>query len=80
MSTKRTMMKHTLKEWVAVTRYWSFPVSAMPVAVCFAYLFSRGLVPDGTMPWFCLLLSLLGIVVLHAAGTRGHTHLRISKY
>lgn len=53
MSTKRTMMKHTLKEWVAVTRYWSFPVSAMPVAVCFAYLFSRGLVPDGTMPWRC---------------------------
>lgn len=62
------MMKHTLKEWLAVTRYWSFPVSAMPVAVCFAYLFSRGLVPDGTMPWLCLLLSLLGIVVLHAAG------------
>ena len=61
-------MKHTIKEWFAVTRYWSFPVSAMPVAVCFAYLFSRGLVPDGIMPWVRLVLSLIGIVVLHAAG------------
>ena len=24
-------MKHSVKEWVVATRFWSFPVSAMPV-------------------------------------------------
>lgn len=62
------MKKHSLKEWVAVTRYWSFPVSAMPVAVTFAYLFSKGLVPGGCLPYLVFVLSLVGIVVLHSAG------------
>lgn len=61
-------MKHTLKEWVATTRYWSFPVSTMPLVVTFAYLFAKGLVPSGWMPWVILLLSLLGVVLLHSAG------------
>lgn len=24
-------MKHSFKDWLGVTRFWSFPVSAMPV-------------------------------------------------
>lgn len=61
-------MKHSLKEWFEVTRYWSFTVSAMPVLATFAYLFSKGLVPSGVMPYVTFLLSLLGVMVLHAAG------------
>ena len=61
-------MKHSFKEWVAVTRYWSFPVSAMPVVVTFAYLLSRGEVPAGVMPVVCFVLALLGVVILHSAG------------
>ena len=62
------MGKHLLKEWVAATRYWSFPVSTMPLVVSFAYLFAKGLVPPGPLPWVILVLALLGVVLLHAAG------------
>lgn len=62
------MGKHSVKEWFAVTRYWSFSVSTMPLIVTFAFLFAKGLVPSGVMPWVILGLSLLGVVLLHAAG------------
>lgn len=61
-------MKHSLKEWFAVTRYWSFPVSTMPVVATFAYLFSKDLIPGGWMPYVIFALALLGVVVLHSAG------------
>ena len=61
-------MKHSFKEWFAVTRYWSFPVSTMPVVVTFAWLFSRGEIAGGFMPYLVLILSLLGVMLLHAAG------------
>ena len=62
------MNKHGFKEWVAVTRYWALPVSTMPLLVSFAYLFSIGALPAGIKPWLVLLLSLLGVVLLHSAG------------
>lgn len=62
------MSKHTLKEWVAVTRFWSFPVSAMPVVVTFAYLCSRHLVPAGPDAVLNFILALIGVVILHSAG------------
>ena len=61
-------MKHSLKEWFVVTRYWSFPVSTMPVVATFAYLFSKGLVPPGVMPYVTLVLSIIGVILLHSAG------------
>lgn len=61
-------MKHSVKEWVAVTRYWSFPVSTMPVVATFAWLFSKGLVPSGATPWIVLGMCLAGVVTLHSAG------------
>ena len=63
------MEKHTFKEWFAITRYWSFPVSTMPVLATAAWLFSRGQL-DGTGPRsvLILVLCLIGVVVLHAAG------------
>ena len=61
-------MKHPVKEWFVVTRYWSFAVSTMPVIATFAYLFSRGLIPGGFRPYLILLLCLLGVVLLHSAG------------
>ena len=32
------MGKHSIKEWVATTRYWSFSVSALPVLAAVALL------------------------------------------
>ena len=61
-------MKHSAKEWLAVTRYWSFPVSTMPVVVTFAYLVSLGMVPEGPQPIICFALALIGVVILHSAG------------
>lgn len=61
-------MRHSFKEWVAVTRYWSFPVSVMPVVATFAWLFSRHLLPSGPIPYINLVLSILGVVLLHSAG------------
>lgn len=61
-------MKHTLKEWFVVTRFWSFPVSTMPVIVTFAYLFSENKLPAGFTPYAVLLISLLGVILLHSAG------------
>lgn len=60
--------KHSIKEWFATTRYWSFPVSTMPLIVTFAYLFAKSQIPSGAHPWAVLLLSLLGVVLLHSAG------------
>ena len=63
------MEKHTFKEWFAITRYWSFPVSTMPVLATAAWLFSRGqLAGTGPRSILILALCLLGVVVLHAAG------------
>ena len=60
--------KHSFKEWLAATRYWSFPVSTMPVTVTFAWLVSKGLLPSGYMPFVVLILSLVGVMLLHAGG------------
>ena len=64
----RMSEKHSLKEWVAATRYWSFPVSSMPVIATYTYLFSRDLLPAGWHSLAVFLLSVLGVVILHAAG------------
>ena len=61
-------MKHSIKEWFIVTRYWSFAVSTMPVIVTFAYLFSKGMVPAEVKSYVIFALCLLGVVLLHAAG------------
>ncbi len=62
------MAKHSFKEWVVATRYWALPVSTMPLIVSFAYLFSIDALPPGIRPWLILLLSLVGVVLLHSAG------------
>ena len=62
------MTKHGFKEWVAATRYWSFPVSSMPVIATFAYLFSKGILPLEWRSLLVFLLSVLGVIVLHSAG------------
>ena len=62
------MQRHSFKEWVAATRYWSFQVSAMPVIVTFAYLLSRNLLPVEWRSFVLFLLSVLGVIILHAAG------------
>ena len=40
----------------------------MPVIVTFAWLFSRDLLPSGSLPYINLILSILGVVLLHSAG------------
>lgn len=58
------MRKHTLKEWVTAVRPWSFPASAMPVAVTLAYLYWEGHAVD----WANGAWALANIIVFHAAG------------
>ena len=57
-------MKHTFKDWFVATRFWSFPVSAMPVVTATAFLAWKGY----EINWLCAVLALLGMVVFHAAG------------
>lgn len=68
LKTTVLMGRHTFSEWFTATRYWSFPVSTMPVVATFAYLFSEGLIPSGPKPYAVLALSLLAVVCLHSAG------------
>ena len=62
-------MKHSAKEWFAVTRFWSFPVSSMPVVATLALLCWRSSA-FAPLPhhWLCGILAVVGIVVFHAAG------------
>lgn len=53
-----------MKEWFLATRPWSYPASAMPVAVTLAYLFWRG----EEINWVNGIWALLNIVVFHASG------------
>ena len=57
-------MKHSTKEWFTITRYWSFPVSAMPVAVATVFLAWKGY----EINWLFAVLALIGNVIFHAAG------------
>lgn len=57
-------MKHSLKDWITATRFWSFPVSAMPVIVTAAFLLWKGY----DISWLCVILALIGNVMFHAAG------------
>ena len=58
------MQKHTFKDWLTAVRPWSFPASAMPVAVTLGYLFSA----HADMDWTNGVWALLNIIVFHAAG------------
>ena len=40
----------------------------MPVIATFAWLFSRGMLPTGPLPYVNLVLSVLGVILLHSAG------------
>ena len=59
-------MPHTLKEWIATTRYWSFSVSALPVVAGTAYFCAlRGF---SHIDWLSAALAVVGVVLFHAAG------------
>lgn len=58
------MKKHSFGEWVAATRPWSFPASAMPVAVTLLYLLWCGAEID----WIDGVWTFINIVLFHAAG------------
>lgn len=61
---RNQMKEHTIKEWLLVTRPWSFPASAMPVIVTMAYLWSQGF----EMSWVLGIMALVNIILVHAAG------------
>ena len=58
------MKGHTIKEWLLVTRPWSFPASSMPVIVTIAYLWSQGI----EISWCLGIMALVNIILVHAAG------------
>lgn len=58
-------MKHSMKQWLHATRPWSFPASAMPVAVTMAYLYWAGY---ENLNWLAGVWALVNIIIFHAAG------------
>lgn len=58
------MNKHSLKDWLVAVRPWSFPASAMPVAVTLAFLYWM----QQDVNWTDGVWALLNIIVFHAAG------------
>ena len=60
----RKIMKHSVKDWFVATRFWSFPVSAMPVVATVVFLLWKGY----DLNWLCAVLALVGNVMFHAAG------------
>lgn len=55
---------HSFKEWVIATRPWSFPASAMPVAVTVAWVAANGY----QVNWWFGFWALVNIIFVHAAG------------
>ncbi|MDD2525729.1 MAG: prenyltransferase [Bacteroidales bacterium] len=60
-------MSHSVKNWVLLTRPWSFPASAMPAIVAISYLFFKQSEFTG-INWYYGLLALLGAVIFQASG------------
>ena len=58
------MKDHTIKDWLLVTRPWSFPASTMPVLVTIVYVWSQGF----SMSWCLGIMALVNIILVHAAG------------
>ena len=56
----------SFKEWFATTRYWSFSVSALPVAVVIAYLYAT--CDNMALHWLDAMLAIVAVVLFHAAG------------
>lgn len=56
--------KHTFGEWLVAVRVWSFPASAMPVAVTLGFLFAN----HETINWVNGIWALLNIVLFQATG------------
>lgn len=59
-------MKHSIKEWFATTRYWSFSVSAFPVIATVAYLCATCGIELVNLP--NTVLAIIGVVLFHAGG------------
>lgn len=66
------MSNHTFKEWFLATRPWSFPASAMPVAVTMAYCFyltsSGDSAPVGPSQWAYSIVALISMILFQAVG------------
>ena len=64
LNSMASQRKHPFSHWLVAVRPWSFPASAMPVAVTLAYLYWAG----HDMNWANGLWALANIIVFHAAG------------
>ena len=58
------MKHHSLKDWILVTRPWSFPASSMPVLVTLFWLFASNI----ELNWWLGIAALVNIILVHAAG------------
>ena len=61
-------MKHSVKDWILITRPWSFPASAMPVLATFAYMTWVCSLYGMSIDWVSGVLAIVGIVFFHASG------------
>ena len=60
-------MSHSVKNWILLTRPWSFPASAMPAIVAISYLYFRQS-EFVSINWGYGLLALLGAIIFQASG------------
>ena len=61
-------MKHTLKEWLMVTRPWGYALSIMPAALAVAYVFFENSVTPLDVNWWYGILAVIASPILQAGG------------
>lgn len=61
-------MKHSLKDWVFATRFWSLTASSMPALVALSFLFYINRYSDIDINWWYGILGLLGAVIFQVGG------------
>ena len=61
-------MKHTLKEWLMVTRPWGYALSIMPAALAVAYVFFENSITPLDVNWWYGILAVIASPILQAGG------------
>ncbi|MDR0982750.1 MAG: prenyltransferase [Culturomica sp.] len=61
-------MKHTIKEWLFATRFWSLTASSMPALTAYSYVFYISDTLPVEISWWHGVLAILGAITFQVAG------------
>ncbi|MGI6370825.1 MAG: prenyltransferase [Ignavibacteria bacterium] len=61
-------MKHTIKDWIILTRTWGHVLSFMPAVLAIAYAFYRSSTESITVNWWYGILAALAAPILQSGG------------